>query len=118
MEHSRLDVNRNVVLLVLIPTFLLVTFAIFVWYFCKRHEPESEPHPVPLSLAGLHPQAIESLETYRFREERVPRECLICLAVFKNDEVVVQLPNCSHFFHTDYEKKLLKVEGKLPYMQK
>jgi hypothetical protein len=114
MERFRSNVNGSVVALLLILLFLLGIFVIFVWYLCKRPKPEPEPHLVPLSPACLHPQVIDSLHTYRFREERKPRYCKICLAVFQNDEIVVQLPNCSHFFHVDCGRQWLELRANCP----
>ncbi|GLJ39548.1 hypothetical protein SUGI_0808050 [Cryptomeria japonica] len=106
-----IDSPQTIVTLVLLSCFLCIVF----FYTCRRRRRHRVSRPTgivglwqPISwetAQGLEPKVIESFPIFSYsvvkglKAQTTCTACAICLAHFKNYEMLRLLPNCSHAFH-------------------
>jgi hypothetical protein len=52
-------------------------------------------------------ELVEAMEEIKFnpKNEFGTKECVICMDEFKNQESILKVPTCRHFFHGECTKK-------------
>lgn len=110
-------------------TFIICTLiALCSWYTRRNQESQQQevstvsnpviiPEPSDRQLLdGLPPSLIDSLPTYIYENEGEvdSLDCAICLGAIHQNEIVKQLPFCTHLFHKDCIDKWLGFHSTCP----
>ncbi|KAK1409717.1 hypothetical protein QVD17_36246 [Tagetes erecta] len=126
------DNNKGYVLGVYFSLLFIIFILCYISYICKRNTLSSSPDSTGLDYhyitlpEGLPDHVLETFPTFLYSQTGTPDTerdqgangynsgCSICLAEYKQEDLVRLLPKCGHLFHVSCVDTWLKVRPSCP----
>ncbi|KNA11117.1 hypothetical protein SOVF_138100 [Spinacia oleracea] len=107
-------------LIAMVCAFIVILLLYLIRRYCFKRRVEQAAMQDPFSGAprGVDPSVIESFPSFTAAEGKKVcggmNVCVICLAVFKEDETLRSMPTCGHVFHSGCVDSWLKTHSTCP----